>query len=192
VTGRPDRVERNWAAILDLARDDGRITGAAVVELAKMAAVGLVEKRDGGWYRLPCAPKAFVPYVCGDCGTWICRTCGHLRYWVNRRYVGIHRCPRCTSTEGEMNDSVHRRVPTGKRHRPVSHPDFAAERLADALNNLERSNSSYLTIAGSRLVRDRRLEIPGTPVAVVWDHRLLTWVARGVPVSDTDGSVNLK
>lgn len=191
MTGRPARVERNWARILDGAADDHRITGAAVVELRAMQGLGLTEYRDGVWYRVPQRRKAFTPYVCGDCGTWSCLSCGHLRYWVNRRYAGVHRCPRCTSVRGQFTDSVHRRLPTGKRHRPADHPDFAAERLADALNVLERSYG-LLLVAGSREIRHRSVSVAGRPLKVVWNNALRTWEPRGLPASDTDGQVNLK
>lgn len=189
---RPSRVERNWARILDSADPDtGRITGAAVVELRAMAKLGLTEQRDGAWYRVPQRRKAFTPYVCGDCCTWQCLTCGHTRYWVNRWYAGVHRCPRCTSSAGEMVDSVHRHLPTGKRHRSTDHPDFAAQRLADALNAMEGAHGMLL-VAGSREIRHRSVEVVGSRLRVAWNNTLRTWTAYGMAATDTDGQVNLK
>lgn len=182
-----------WSVILESAGDDNVIhpkrDRLSVPELRRMEKLGLVVQADGVWLRV-FTPSGFIPFTCGDCGTWECLVCGHHRANASRRYAGVHHCPRCGSLRGRMAPTFHRH-PQNSAHRPADHPDFALDTLAAVLNTLESAG----TVVQPSSVPGREgthRSVRAGRCSVVWDRMVRRWTVTGPGRQPRTGSVVIK
>lgn len=194
---RPDRrVATDWSVILEAADASGvidpRRDRLSVMELKRMEAAGLVLCAEGTWMRNFTPPGDFVPFVCGDCGTWRCLVCGHARDNANRYYAGDHGCARCHSTRGRMEPTFHmsRRV-DADRHRPAGHPAFALDRLAETLNTLQDAGTDVRLVVQPNGSKEGSAIMAGRSW-VRWNNLRRRWLAAGPGRAPLNGSVVIR
>jgi DNA-directed RNA polymerase subunit RPC12/RpoP len=187
-------VDTEWSVILEAADANGMIDPKrdrlSLTELRNMEKIGLVYRnKTGAWVR-SYLPDPFVPFTCGDCGTWKCLTCGHSRANANRRYAGVHGCPRCGSKKGRMEPTFHRHPQTSV-HRPAGHLDFALERITAAMNALEEAGTVVQPASLPGREGTHRYVTAGC-CSVVWDRMVRRWRITGPGREPLTGSVVLK
>jgi hypothetical protein len=69
--------------------------------------------------------KTIAHNACPACGTWACADCGARRQYANRFSRNPHRCPRCSSANGQIRPVHH------EPGRAIDHVESYTEMIAE-------------------------------------------------------------